>query len=250
MRNRRRIVGCIATLAAAAVLAGCGSGPAGRPVTGAGAAGGSGIEAPAPTAAPSTVATARVPSVVVRGGPSTQSPETYRLANPQPSGAKLVFLVEELRSGWARVQLPVRPNHTSGWVSTDDVDISEHRFRIEVDLTAHRLRAYDGSEVVLDTPAGVGRGETPTPVGRFYAKEIVRPSNPAGPYGPYAVGLSGYSDVLTDFAGGQGEIGIHGTNDPATLGTDVSHGCIRIGNDAVTFLAQNLPVGAPVEIRA
>ena len=62
-------------------------------------------------------------------------------------------------------------------------------------------------------------------------------------YGPFAFGLSGFSDVHMDFAGGEGVIGIHGTNDPASIGTRVSNGCIRVPNDVITDLAARLPLG-------
>jgi lipoprotein-anchoring transpeptidase ErfK/SrfK len=61
--------------------------------------------------------------------------------------------------------------------------------------------------------------------------------------------LSGYSNVLTDFAGGDGVVGIHGTNDPSTIGKDVSHGCIRMTNENITKLAKSLPLGVPVVIQ-
>ena len=55
-----------------------------------------------------------------------------------------------------------------------------------------------------------------------------------GFYGPYALGLSAHSPVYTSFAGGDGQVGLHGTNQPSVLGTDVSHGCIRVANDVIT----------------
>jgi lipoprotein-anchoring transpeptidase ErfK/SrfK len=60
--------------------------------------------------------------------------------------------------------------------------------------------------------------------------------------------LSAYSDVLYSFGGGPGQIGLHGTNEPSALGTNVSHGCIRISNVAITQLARILPLGTPVQI--
>jgi hypothetical protein len=69
-----------------------------------------------------------------------------------------------------------------------------------------------------------------------------------GAYGPYALGLSAHSDTLSEFGGGNGQIGLHGTNDPATLGDAVSHGCVRLPNDVIAELAYELPLGTPVEI--
>jgi lipoprotein-anchoring transpeptidase ErfK/SrfK len=56
--------------------------------------------------------------------------------------------------------------------------------------------------------------------------------------------------VLNEFGGGDGQIGIHGTNDPSSVGKDVSHGCIRMRNSAITTLAKMLPLGVPVQMVA
>ena len=108
---------------------------------------------------------------------------------------------------------------------------------------------YQGGTIVDVEPVGLGTRDTPTPGGSYYTKELLRPPNPNGPYGPFAYGLSGFSNVLTDFAGGDGVIGIHGTNDPSLLGHDVSHGCIRMSNAGITNLVSVLPLGVPVDIR-
>ena len=96
--------------------------------------------------------------------------------------------------------------------------------------------------------AGVGRSVVPTPAGTYYLAELLAQPNPNGIYGPYAFGLSAFSNVLYSFGGGPGEIGIHGTNNPASLGTNASHGCIRISNAGITKLARILPLGTPVRI--
>ena len=58
------------------------------------------------------------------------------------------------------------------------------------------------------------------------------------------------SEVLEEFAGGPGQLGLHGTNDPDTLGTQVSSGCIRLHNDEISrlVLEVGLPLGTPVEV--
>jgi lipoprotein-anchoring transpeptidase ErfK/SrfK len=89
---------------------------------------------------------------------------------------------------------------------------------------------------------------TPTPSGRYYITELLRQPDPTGLYGPYAFGLSAHSTVLHEFAGRDGILGIHGTNYPRGIGTDVSHGCIRVSNAAITRLARILPLGTPVLI--
>lgn len=144
--------------------------------------------------------------------------------------------------------VPVRPNGSTGWVRADDVTLAGHDFSIVVELGAHRLTVFKGDSVWAEEPVGVGVANTPTPGGRFYTVELFVSQQAA--YGPYAYGLSGYSEVLYDFAGGDGQFGIHGTSDPSGIGSDVSNGCIRMDNDAITRLAESLPIGVPVEIRA
>jgi lipoprotein-anchoring transpeptidase ErfK/SrfK len=189
-----------------------------------------------------------VAQVAVYATPRASAPR-WLLANPQPSGAPLVFLVQQHRGGWLRVLLPVRPNGSTGWIRSADVRLSQHDFRIVVTLSAHLITVYQSAQIVDREPIGVGTRLTPTPGGLYYTKELLRPPNPAGAYGPYAYGLSGFSNVLNSFAGGDGVIGIHGTNDPSLLGKDVSHGCIRMSNAGITKLAKLLPLGVPVRIQ-
>jgi len=174
----------------------------------------------------------------------------WTLGNPLPSGSPLLFLVLDRSGDWLHVLVPVRPNESQGWVHAADVTLFQHDYRIVVSVGRHTLTLYQAGHAVMQVPVGLGTGSTPTPGGVFYTKELLKPPNPAGAYGPYAYGLSGYSDVLENFGGGDGEIGIHGTNDPAGVGHDVSHGCIRLTNENITKLAGMLPLGVPVQIVA
>jgi lipoprotein-anchoring transpeptidase ErfK/SrfK len=165
-----------------------------------------------------------------------------------PFGTPPVFLVEESRGDWLRVLLPMEPNESEGWIKSRDVDIYRNDFRIDVDLGNRRLTAYRGDRVLMREAVGVGTASTPTPTGRFFTTVLVKPDDPSGPYGPYAWGLSAYSEVLDTFAGGDGQVAIHGTNSPWAVGEAVSHGCVRVNNDAIRRLARLLPLGTPVEI--
>ena len=140
------------------------------------------------------------------------------------------------------VLLPVRPNGSDGWVRRGDVTLTANRFRIEVRLGTHQIRVFDGAERVMQAPIGVGTINTPTPGGVFYIRSLIASTDPA--YGTYAFGLSGFSEVHERFNGGPGDIGIHGTSDPSTIGTDVSNGCIRLEDDNVVRLAGLLPEAA------
>lgn len=194
------------------------------------------------------VATAKRSQVGVYQTPNSRRPYE-RLDNPNLDGAPLAFLVQKTFGKWAKVYLPVRPNGSTGWIRLSGVKLEGHSYRVEIDLDSHRLLAWKGQKLVLRTPVGVGRAVTPTPSGLYYITELLKQPDPTGIYGPYAFGLSAHSDVLHEFAGRDGILGIHGTNYPQGIGTDVSHGCIRMSNRSIIKLARTLPVGTPVRIR-
>ncbi len=95
-----------------------------------------------------------------------------------------------------------------------------------------------------------GAAATPTPVGRFFITELLRQPARHGLYGPWAFGLSAHSAVLAHWGGGDGQVGIHGTDEPQLIGRSISHGCIRLRNRDIARLARVLPLGTPVDIVA
>jgi lipoprotein-anchoring transpeptidase ErfK/SrfK len=202
---------------------------------------------PEPEPERSLIAEATVPTVRVFRDPEDRKPFTT-IENPGPWEIPRVFLVRQVRDDWLRTYLPMRPNEASGWIESKDVKLLETTYRLLVDLSRNRLTVFHRDSAVMREPVAVGTGGTPTPTGSFYITMLVRPTNQAA-YGPYAFGLSAYSEVLFTFAGGDGQVGIHGTADTASIGRDVSHGCIRVRNDAITRMANLLPLGTPVEIR-
>jgi lipoprotein-anchoring transpeptidase ErfK/SrfK len=197
----------------------------------------------------STVATAVVPEVAVFDTPDAPEPK-QRIKPPDDPPRDLVFLVKTERSPWLEVHLPVRPNGSTGWIREADVKLTQHDYRITVELANHKITVTKGTAIVRQEPIAVGKDQTPTPGGLYYTKELLKAPNPNTVYGPYAYGLNGFSNVLTTFAGTDAVIGIHGTNDNSVLGKDVSAGCIRMSNEGITKLAETLPLGVPVEIKA
>lgn len=108
------------------------------------------------------------------------------------------------------------------------------------------LIAEDGS-IVKVYPVAVGARRSPSPTGEFeivnrvpkptfYAPGVVIPPGRRNPLGTRWIGLSrkGY--------------GIHGTNDPHSIGRRASHGCIRMRNRDVEELFEMVSVGDRVEI--
>jgi lipoprotein-anchoring transpeptidase ErfK/SrfK len=82
----------------------------------------------------------------------------------------------------------------------------------------------------------------------FYVTDNLSTGNAAGAYGPYALGLSGHSDVLLQFGSGDGVLGIHGTNEPSSIGRNATHGCIRLRNTDITAIRKQVPLGVPVRV--
>jgi lipoprotein-anchoring transpeptidase ErfK/SrfK len=195
----------------------------------------------------SVVATAAVANVNVYDTPDAPKP-SRTLKSPNVNGVPVVFLVDGTQDNWLRVLLPVRPNGSTGWIRASDVTLSRHNFRIEVRLSEFRIKVTRGTQVVLETSIGVAKDNTPTPGGRYYTTELLKPPTPNTVYGTYAYGLSGFSETFETFNGGPGQLGIHGTNDPSSIGQKVSSGCVRLRNEDIDKLAAMLPLGVPVEI--
>lgn len=249
---RRRAFGVLPLVATAVLVAACSAGgqthtdaaPAAGPVP---------TIAPPPTTPPAPpptmVATAQVPKVQVFPAPGAEAPSTS-LANPNEFHVPLVFLVKGAQADWLQVMLPMRPNGSTGWVRAADVAVAADDWRMQVQLGAHHLTVWKGADVVREETVAVGMPAAPTPTGDFYLTELLDTGNPRGPYGPLAFGVSAFSDVYTSFAGGPGQVGLHGTNQPDLLGTDASHGCVRVSNDAITALAAQVPIGTPISIVA
>jgi L,D-transpeptidase catalytic domain len=172
---------------------------------------------------------------------------SLRLIKGRSVAGPVVLMAVGAAGDFVRVAIPLRPNGTLGWARRSDVTLIRSTFRVEIDLSTNTMTVFDGDKVSLRAPVAAGTGGTPTPRGLFFLKEVV-PQVPGGALGPFAFGLSGFSDVLTSFGGGEGVIGIHGTNAPGKLGSNVSHGCVRVDNVTITKMVRLLPLGTPVEI--
>jgi len=196
----------------------------------------------------SVVATARERTIRVHRRPGGGEPRTLEARSVEGRRLPLVFLVKERRDGWVHAYLPTRPNLSTGWLRASDVEFAVTRFRVQIQLDRHRLTLWRSGRRVMRAKIAKGKAISPTPTGRYYVTDLLRPPDPRGFYGPYALGLSAHSPVYTSFAGGDGQVGLHGTNRPSVLGTDVSSGCIRVSNRVITQLAKRLPLGTPIDI--
>jgi lipoprotein-anchoring transpeptidase ErfK/SrfK len=149
---------------------------------------------------------------------------------------------------WLRVLLPGRPNGRSGWIKKQGTARRFTQWRIVVSVSTRRVTVYNRGQRVARFMAVVGKPSTPTPTGEFFVEEAIelRASDVGA---PYALALSARSNVLQEFAGGPGQIALHGLRHVGgTLGTAASHGCVRLGNDVMRWLVFRVGPGVPVTI--
>ena len=152
------------------------------------------------------------------------------------------------RATWYRISVPGRPNGRTGWVRAAAVELHPVRKRVIIYRGARRFEFWDGAQLVRTGKVAVGARGAETPLGLFYVTDKFNPAiDPDWAIlGAFAFETSAYSK-LTDWPGG-GIVGVHGTPWPHLLGQAVSHGCVRLHNDDVTFLRNRVPLGTPVKI--
>ena len=149
---------------------------------------------------------------------------------------------------WLRVMIPGRPNGRTGWIEQSGTVPSTTAWHIVVETARRRVVVYDAGKAVRTFSAIVGTPSTPTPLGVFFVEEVVQ-MPPTSPGAPYALALSARSAVFQTFDGGPGQIAIHGLeNVGGVLGTDVSHGCVRLANAAMDWLVLHIASGVPVTV--
>ena len=205
---------------------------------------------PTQTAVPipvtSTVATAQEAGLVVaHTEPQAKAKVVAKIEPHNLIGQSTPFLVVGSQPGWWQVQLPVRPNGTTGWVSADQVVTSTVGDFLLATLSTYRLDHYKDGKLVDSFPMGIGVPATPTPTGTYYVWAIQ--DAPGPPYDPVILALSAFSPTLANWPYG-GIVGVHGWQDPAVVGKQISNGCLRLHPSDVSKLEKNLPLGTPIQI--
>jgi len=189
----------------------------------------------------------------VRAYPGSSAPRIGSVAATRPitgSPTTLPVLEEAFSAGarWVRVLLPQRPDSSAGWISTNGTQVSSDPWRIEISRSRRQATIYHSGRVARTFSVVVGRPSMPTPAGSFFVAESVYEGYGAVT-GPYALATSAYSNVLTEFDGGPGQVALHGRIGlPEPLGTASSHGCVRFANADITWLATHVSVGTPIDI--
>jgi hypothetical protein len=186
--------------------------------------------------------------VTVRSEPAGRVLAVLPGTTPLGSSTWLWVVATARHGRWGRVVLPLRPNGNTGWIDMRGVHTERTTVWVRASLRARRIWLMRGSRSLATFSAAIGASSTPTPIGRFSVTDRVLTGDPYGPFGWYAFGLSGHQPNLPpEWAGGD-QLAIHGTDDPGSIGTPASHGCLRVSADALTRLRRTLELGMPVVI--
>lgn len=105
--------------------------------------------------------------------------------------------------------------------------------RIEIYLKSRKLHLYSDNHFIKQYPVAIGKPNTPTPPGQFAIQTKIM--YPGGVFG-------------TRWMEFKPRYGIHGTNNPASIGTMASLGCVRMFNEDVNELFNKVRIGTPVHI--
>jgi len=163
-----------------------------------------------------------------------------------------VLPVIAAKPGWVEVRLAQRPDGSTAWLPASDVTLSTTPYEIVVDLATTKLSLYDDGRLVFSAPAGVGTTDDPTPTGHYFVAFDEPPPQPNPGYGPFIIVTSDHSHAIGDWEGsGDAVIGIHGPlgedSEIGTSGAKISHGCIRLHNQALEELTE-VPPGTPIDV--
>ena len=146
---------------------------------------------------------------------------------------------------WVQVLLPSKPNGSTGWLRSSELAEANSRFLVVVHLGARSLDLVQDGQSVGTWTVAVGATATPTPVGRtFVLGQIVDEKQP---FSPVILPLGSHSATLDSYGGGPGTVALHGWTDPSVFGKAISHGCVRVPDDALALL-RTVPIGTPVMV--
>jgi L,D-transpeptidase ErfK/SrfK len=119
---------------------------------------------------------------------------------------------------------------------SDEVGIAQAGLSIIINLSQRRLSLLRGGQETASYPVAIGKPATPTPVGEW--RILNKAMNPGGVFGTRWMAFTTRGH------------GIHGTNQPQSIGSAVSNGCVRMYTPDVEALFAQVSVGVPVSVRS
>jgi lipoprotein-anchoring transpeptidase ErfK/SrfK len=171
-----------------------------------------------------------------------------------PSGSKyygvpITAWVEETANHgrWGRVEIPYVWPRREGWIPLRGLARARTHVEVHVDLSRHWLSISKFGRTLFGLQAATGAAVSPTPPGEYFVTDRI-PFSAGGSLGSFAFGISGIQPKLQPGWDGGNQLAIHGTNDPSSIGTSASAGCLRVSEQGLDRLHSLLKLGTPVII--
>jgi hypothetical protein len=162
-----------------------------------------------------------------------------------------ILSVVSTRGEWLAVLVPELDNGEVAWLHQDEVSESGTvAWSLHVDLSKRKLIVRKDGEDMRSVRIGIGRPDHETPKGRFAVTDKLKVSDPSSPYGCCVLALTGHQTKLPPGWPGGDRLAVHATANLAGLGRQVSLGCMRTDPKDTRWMLKQVPVGAPVFIRA
>jgi lipoprotein-anchoring transpeptidase ErfK/SrfK len=188
--------------------------------------------------------------VTAHRDPSSSSPTVGTVAAASKYyGVPIVIRLDAINAAgtWGRVELPYLWPRRDGWIPLGHLVRDQTFIHVDVDLSEHRVRMYKRDELLYTVPAAIGTSSSPTPPGHYVVTDRV-PFPAGSALGSFAFGISGIQPHLPAGWSGGNQLAIHGTDDPSSIGTSASAGCVRVSEWALAHFEPLLRLGTPVVI--
>lgn len=136
---------------------------------------------------------------------------------------------------------------TAGTADATEAIVATH---LVLSLGERQVSLYQGEKLIASYPVAVGADETPTPLGEFAVSQMVIEPRWQSPWtgelhepGPNtALGLRWIGFSTTE----EGSFGFHGTPTVESIGEAASNGCVRMYNEDVVELFEQVVPGMTV----
>ena len=187
------------------------------------------------------------PSIKARGA-------AYLWTNTGFSNRRAVYPVLRHRtlkdgSEWLQVRTIRGRQNVKVWIPKWATRRVWLHYRVLIDTSSRKAKIYRAGKIVKRFRVVVGARSTPTPTGHFFVVDRMHLKD-SWARGGWALATSAFSRVLTDFAGGSGQVAMHTRGAlTAPVGTAASHGCVRYNDRDIRWMAAHVPNGTPVWIQ-
>ena len=174
-----------------------------------------------------------------------------RLDDRTEFGSRRVLSAVTTRGRWLGVASSARTDGRLGWVDgrSTALRLGVADVSIHADLSRRRVELRSGNRLLVRASVTIGRPGSSTPTGRFAVTDKLNGRELSPYYGCCVLALSGTQPNLPPGWSGGDRLAIHGTDDPGSIGTAGSAGCLRAGESELRRLMGGVPLGTPVEIR-